>query len=215
MEQSSLNRPTRRCAGVRRIRSASGAGSARGRSRLLRPSVVVLTVVLSGCGYGQIQELEEQVRAARQEIEIQLQRRAELVPNLLETLQANSDPGDELVRSVADARSDLVLAIQSGDLGQIETANEKLCSGLQRMLEAATGDVALRTAPAFELLRSQLDATEEQVERASREYNEAVRRFNAFIEEFPQLITARVIGAAKLEPFELAGTSPKSASSTE
>jgi len=182
---------------------------------LVRPALVVLTAILTGCGYGQIQELEEQVRAARQEIEIQLQRRAELVPNLLETLQANSDVGDELVRSVANARSDLVLAIQSGDLSRIETANENLCSGLKQMLDEASGDVALRTTPAFELLRSQLNATDEQVERASLEYNEAVSRFNAFIEEFPQLVTARVIGAVKLEPFEPASTSLKSASTSE
>jgi LemA protein len=159
--------------------------------------------------------MEEQVRTARQEIEIQLQRRVELVPNLLQTLQASNAVGDELAGSVADARADLVVAIQSGDLGRIQTANEKLCAGLRRMLESADGEAALRTEPAFELLRSQLEATEEQVERASRDYNEAVRRFNEFIEEFPQLVTAKMIGAAKLETFEPASSSPRGVPSSE
>ena len=165
--------------------------------------------LLAGCGYGQIQELEEQVRSARQEIEIQLQRRAELVPNLLDILEGYDAVGGEAAGSVADARADLVAAIQSGDLERIQTANAQLCSGLQRVVESADSDAALRSEPAFELLRSQLNSTEQEVERASREYNEAVRRFNEFIEKFPQLVTARVIGAGKLEPFEPSGTSVK------
>ena len=177
--------------------------------------VTLVGALPAGCGYGQIQELEEQVRSARQEIEIQLQRRAELVPNLLEILQGYDAVGSELAGSVANARADLVAAIQSGDLGRIQTANAQLCSGLQRVVESADGDAALRSEPAFELLRSQLNATEQEVELASREYNEAVRRFNEFIKEFPQLVTARVIGAAKLEPFEPSGTSVKGTPSLE
>jgi LemA protein len=164
--------------------------------------VLLLAAVQAGCGYGQLQELEEQVRSARQEIEIQLQRRAELVPSLLETLQANNAVRDELTGAVADARADLVLAFQSGDLGSIQTANAELCSSLEEIMASAARDESLRVDPAFELLRSQLDETEQQVERASRDYNEAVRRFNEYIEGFPQLVTARVIGAEKLEPFE-------------
>jgi len=174
----------------------------------------MLATLLGGCGYGQIQELEERVRSARQEIEIQLQKRAELVPSLLETLQANSAVGDELAGVVADARADLVLAFQSGDLGAIQTANAQLCTGLEAILASAAGDARLQADPAFELLRSQLEETEQQVDRAGREYNDAVRGFNEFIEGFPQLVTARVIGAGKLEPFR-SRASPSGASSSE
>ncbi len=184
------------------------------RSRPGRYFPVVLATLLGGCGYGQIQEMEEQVRSARQEIEIQLQKRAELVPSLLETLQANSEVGDELAGVVADARADLVLAFQSGDLGAIQTANAELCAGLEAILASAVGDARLQAEPAFELLQSQLEETEQQVERAGREYNEAVRGFNEFIEGFPQLVTARVIGAEKLEPFR-SQASPMGASSSE
>jgi LemA protein len=195
---------------------ASGAETVVGgrRSRAGRYFLVMLATLLAGCGYGQIQEMEEQVRSARQEIEIQLQKRAELVPSLLETLQANDAVGDELAGVVADARADLVLAFQSGDLEVIQTANAELCAGLEAILASAVGDAGLRADPAFELLQSQLEETEQQVERAGREYNEAVRGFNEFIEGFPQLVTARVIGAEKLEPFR-SRASPMGASSSE
>jgi LemA protein len=184
----------------------AGRAEAGGGSRQSRPScyvLVILATLLAGCGYGQIQEMEEQVRSARQEIEIQLQKRAELVPSLLETLQANNAVGDELAGAVADARADLVFAFQSGDLAAIQTANA-----------SAAGDARLQADPAFELLQSQLDATEQQVEQAGRQYNEAVRGFNEFIEGFPQLVTARVIRAEKLEPFQ-SRASPRGASSSE
>jgi LemA protein len=195
---------------------ARGPDSDKGRGRALGLALVGVTAaLLAGCGYGQIQELEEQVRSARQEIEIQLQRRAELVPNLLQILQGYDAVGSELAGSVANARADLVAAIQSGDLERIQSANAQLCSGLQRVVESADGDTALRSEPAFELLRSQLVATEQEVERASRDYNDAVLRFNEFIREFPQLVTARVIGAGKLEPFEPSGASVKGTPSLE
>ncbi len=174
----------------------------------------MLATLQAGCGYSQIQEMEEQVRSARQEIEIQLQRRAELIPSLLETLQANDAVGDELAGAVANARAGLVVAVQSGDLGEIQTANAELCAGLEQILASAAWDANLRTDPAFGLLQSQLGAMEEQVEQAGREYNEAVRRFNEFIVGFPQLVTARVIGAEKLEPFD-SGSSLPGASSSE
>jgi LemA protein len=195
----------------------AGRAEAGGGSRQSRPScyvLVILATLLAGCGYGQIQEMEEQVRSARQEIEIQLQKRAELVPSLLETLQANNAVGDELAGAVADARADLVFAFQSGDLAAIQTANAELCAGLEEILASAAGDARLQADPAFELLQSQLDATEQQVEQAGRQYNEAVRGFNEFIEGFPQLVTARVIRAEKLEPFQ-SRASPRGASSSE
>ncbi len=201
----------------RRTRRVNGAGEADGGVGRWRPRfhvLVLLATLLGGCGYSEIQEMEEQVRTARQEIEIQLQRRAELVPSLLETLQANRAVADELAGAVSHARADLVLAFQSGDLGEIQTANAELCTSLEQIIASAARAASLRTDPAFELLRAQLDTTEEQVQQAGRDYNEAVRRYNAFIVGFPQLVTARMIGAEKLEPFE-SGASPPAESSSE
>ncbi len=81
--------------------------------RRLAVAVFLVSGLLTGCGYGQIHELDESALRARSEIEVQLRRRAELVPNLLAALQAYGSVGDEAVTAVADARASLVSAVRS------------------------------------------------------------------------------------------------------
>jgi len=158
--------------------------------------------LLSGCGYSRIQELGEQAAVARNEIEVQLQRRAELVPVLVETVQRHAAVSEDVIRAVADARARLVRAVRLRDLAAIETGSAELSSVLDQLLSSAGGDLDLRTDPGFQLLRSQLQGTDEQINQAGRRYNEAVRLYNDYIGGFPQIVTAKIVGAERLQLFE-------------
>ncbi len=165
-------------------------------------AAIAAASLLGGCGYGRIQELDEAVLEARSEIEVQLQRRSALVPNLLETVQSYGAVAEEVIAGVADARAGLVGAVRSGQLPGMETASAELSGALEELLTVVSRTPALDDDRGFRLLRSQLEQTEEMIIQAGRSYNEAVRRYNDFIEQFPQMVTAKVIGAEALELFE-------------
>lgn len=170
-------------------------------------AAVLLSVGLAGCGYTQLQYLEERVATARAEIEIQLQRRGEIVPGLLESIEAHGELRGDIAAAVSEARTQLMGNLRAGDLSGMQTANRSLQRAVDALLAAASEDSALSADPSFRILRNQLETTEDRFAEARRAYNEAVSRFNAFIAEFPQLVTAKVIGARPLEPLEEESTS--------
>ena len=162
-----------------------------------------LLLLLGGCGYSEIQELDEQAGTARADIEVQLLRRAELVPTLVETVQRFGSFDEFVIEAVADSRVGLVAAVRSGDMSRIGAASAALSSALDQLLAGAAAYYDdLAADPGFQRLRSQLDGTEEQIVLASSLYNDAVRRYNEYIAAFPQLVTAKIIGADMREPFE-------------
>lgn len=167
--------------------------------RRLAPLLAALTLV--GCGYGRIHELEERALEARSDIEIQLLRRAELLPTLVETAERYVRPDPTLVEAVADSRAGLVAAVRSGDLSAMESANLALSDALDRLLAAAAEYADLQADPGFRRLLDQLEGTQQQVALSGRSYNEAVRLYNEYIGGFPQLLTAKLIGAEPREPY--------------
>ncbi len=146
-----------------------------------------------------MQQLEEQAQAARNEIEVQLQRRSQLVPSLIETIAAQGPVDAAIGEQLAQARAELVAALGSGELGRIEAASSRLSQGLDRLLAAAERYPRLGSDPGFRVLRSQLETTEDEIERASANYNRAVVHYNSYIEGFPQAVIAKVVGAKPLE----------------
>jgi LemA protein len=192
----------------------------RGRSRAGRwarsgLTVAVVAILTSGCGYSEINELEEQVRGAWYEIEVQLQRRAELVPGLVEAVRDHGAVGEEALAVVSDARARLFAAVRSGDVVQMESANAELCDRLEQMLGRVAGMTELQSDPGFQLLRSQLQETEQQLVAAGQTYNDAARRYNDLISRFPQLVTAKVIGAERVDTFQIDGDSVVTPSADE
>jgi LemA protein len=184
-----------------------------GRFALLLP-LLLPAALLGGCGYSEIQELDEQAGTARADIEVQLLRRAELVPALVETVQRFGSFDEFVIEAVADSRVGLVAAVRSGDMSRIGAASAALSSALDQLLAGAAAYYDnLAADPGFQRLRSQLDGTEEQIVLAGSLYNDAVRRYNEYIAAFPQLVTAKIIGADMREPFEPQGNpvSPSSA----
>ncbi|MGH7608034.1 MAG: LemA family protein [Gemmatimonadales bacterium] len=164
---------------------------------------LVLTLVAGGCGYNSIQTMVEQVNAGVAMIKVQLQRRADLIPNLVETVKGFARQESTIFVAVADARSRLAGAVQGGDLDQMAQANAALTAPLGRLLAIAEAYPQLRSNENFRALQDQLEGTENRIAVARQDYNEAVNRHNAYIRRFPQVLTAKVLGKTARPYFDL------------
>jgi LemA protein len=158
---------------------------------------------LAGCGYNTIQTLDEQVNAAESQIKVQLQRRADLIPNLVETVKAYAKQEQTIFIAVAEARARLAGAVQSGNIDSMAAANAALNAPLGRLLAIAENYPQLKSNENFRQLQDQLEGTENRVAVARQDYNETVNRYNAYIRRFPQVLTAKVLGKKSRPYFEL------------
>jgi LemA protein len=158
---------------------------------------------LAGCGYNTIQTLDEQVNAAESQIKVQLQRRADLIPNLVETVKAYAKQEQTIFIAVAEARARLAGAVQSGNIDSMAAANAALNAPLGRLLAIAENYPQLKSNENFRQLQDQLEGTENRVAVARQDYNETVNRYNAYIRRFPQVLTAKLLGKKSRPYFEL------------
>ena len=156
---------------------------------------LVVPLALSGCGYNRIQTLDEQAAQAKQQIEVQLQRRADLVPNLVNTVKGYAAHEDAVFTQVANARAGLTGAIRSGDPGQQAAADAQLTGALGRLLAISEAYPQLKADQTFLKLQDELSGTENRIAVARSDYNAAVNAYNAYIRSFPQKITASLTGA--------------------
>ena len=178
------------------------------RSRLFAvlASVVVL---LSACGINSIPTAEEAAKAKWADVEVQFQRRANLIPNLVSTVRAAASSERQILTEVTQARADAtritVPPEQLNDpaaMARYAEAQGRLTLTLQRLQEAYP---ELRSQANFSTLMSQIEGTENRVAIAIRDYNEAVREYNTEIRTFPSVIGARIIyGSDPLVPYQAA-----------
>ena len=154
-----------------------------------------LLLGVGGCGYNQIQTYDENAAQAKQQISVQLQRRADLVPNLVNTVKGYAQHEEAVFTQVAQARAGLAGAIQTGDPQQMATANAALNGALTRLIAVAEAYPQLKADQSFLRLQDELAGTENRIATARTDYNQAVNAYNAYIRNFPQAITAKVTGA--------------------
>lgn len=179
-------------------------------ARSKRPLLAVALLFVAACGYNAIQTKDEAVNAAGAQIKTQLQRRADLIPNLVETVKGFAKQETTIFIRVAEARGQLAGAVQSGDLQQMAAANQALNAPLGRLLALVENYPELKSNQNFLQLQDQLEGTENRISVARQDYNRTVEDFNAYIRRFPYNLTAKVIGRGKpREYFEL--TSPGAA----
>ena len=164
---------------------------------------LLLLLPLGACGYNRIQTLDEQINGYKSQIEVQLQRRADLVPNLVETVKGYAKQEQTVFQAVADARARLGGAIQSGSLPQMAEANQNLNGALGRLIAIAEAYPQLKSNENFKMLQDQLEGTENRIATARQDYNAAVQTYNAYIRQFPQVLTAKAIGKGPREYFEV------------
>lgn len=173
--------------------------------------VLPLVLILSGCGYNRIQELDETTDQMRGNIDTELMRRNDLIPNLVATVDQAAQFERTTQTSIAEARSgvlqareQLAQAVQTGaSTDQLQQANAAVSDQLRLFLNVSVEAYPqLRANENFIRLQDELTETENRIAVARRDYNESVRNYNTYIRRFPAAITARVIGADRKSTFE-------------
>jgi len=172
--------------------------------------LLLLTPLLSSCGYNQIQKNEEAVFAAWADVEATYQRRADLIPNLVETVKAYAAHEKETLQAVTNARASVgKTTISAKDLGnaaafqQFQQAQGELSGALSRLLVVAERYPDLKANQNFRDLQHQLEGTENRINVARQRYNKAVQTFNSSIRTFPNNLTNNfLLHLERKEPFK-------------
>ena len=165
---------------------------------------LVAPLALTGCGYNTIQSLDERAQASQGQIEVQLQRRADLIPNLVQTVKGYAAHEEAVFTNVANARAGLMGAVRSGDPEQMATANAQMTSALGRLFAVVENYPNLKADQSFIRLQDELTGTENRIAVSRNDYTTAVNDYNAYIRKFPQVITAKVTGAKPRKYFAAA-----------
>jgi len=152
--------------------------------------------MLSGCGYNMLQQDEEGVFKAWADVESNLQRRADLIPNLVQTVKGYAAHEKDTLQRVVEARAKAtqvhITAKDLGDpalMGRLAQAQGELSSALSRLLVTVERYPDLKANQNFLDLQNQLEGTENRINVARQRYNQAVERFNAAIRKFPYNLT--------------------------
>ena len=163
--------------------------------------VLLMTTLLAGCGYNQIQTLDESVKAAWSETLNQYQRRADLVPQIVASVNAYLVHEREVMTEVANARARVGSLQLSADkipteaeLAQFQAAQSQMTSALSRLLAVSENYPQLKADAVFRDLNVQLEGTENRIATARGRYIKEVQSYNTFIRQFPTLITAFIFG---------------------
>ncbi len=164
---------------------------------------LLLPFTLAGCGYNTIQKLDEQANGAQGQIEVQLQRRADLVPNLVATVKGMAKQELDVFTQVAQARGGLVNAIQTKDPEQMANANATMTGALGRLIAVSEAYPQLKSDQGFLRLQDELAGTENRIAVARTDYNGAVQQYNAYIRQFPAVLTAKMTGAKERKYFQV------------
>lgn len=160
-----------------------------------------LTLSLGGCGYNTLQGMDEAVNQAGSQIKVQMQRRFDLIPNLVNTVKGITKQEQAVFGEIAEARSKLGGAIQSGDVPAMGAANAAMAAPLGRLLAVAEAYPELKSSENFKQLQDELAGTENRIAVARTDYNKAVETFNATIRKFPTNLTAKLFGLGKARAY--------------
>ena len=179
-----------------------GATDMSGLSKLL--VIVCVGVLLAGCGYNTIPTLQEQAKARWSDVQNQYQRRADLIPNLVATVQGYAKQEKDVLTAVIEARAKAtqikVDASQLTDpekLKQFQDAQNQLTGALGRLLALSENYPDLKSNANFLALQSQLEGTENRIAVSRRDYIESVRAYNTEIRTFPSVIWAKTVFGSK------------------
>ena len=173
-------------------------------------------VLVTACGYNRIQELDERVNQQRANIDTELLRRNDLIPNLVATVDQAAKFEQKTQTQIAQARAGLASATQQlqqavqgkANADELSKTNAAVTDQLRNFINISVEAYPdLKSNANFRALQDELTETENRLAVSRRDYNESVQQYNSYIRRFPQAITAKVTGADRREPFEApAGT---------
>ena len=163
--------------------------------------VLVLVPPLSGCGYNAFQAQDEQIKAAWAEVVNQYQRRADLIPNLVETVRGFAQQEQAVLIGVTEARAKVGSVQATPEVlenpqafAQFQAAQGELSSALSRLMVVVERYPELKSDANFRDLQAQLEGTENRIAVARMRYIEAVQTYNVTVRRFPSNLTAKVFG---------------------
>ena len=168
--------------------------------RMLVGCAALTAVVLSGCGYNTMVTMKETVDSAWAQVQNQLQRRNDLIPNLVEVTKGYAAHEKEVFEAVANARSRLINAGSRDQ--QIDAANQ-LSGALGRLLAIAEQYPQLKANEQFNRLSDELAGTENRIAVERKRYNDAVQAYNTYIKQLPNNIYASLFGFKEQKYFEV------------
>lgn len=187
-------------------------------SRTLASLAVGGSLVLSGCGYNDFQQLDEQVKAAWSEVLNQYQRRADLIPNVVASVKGEANFEQETLTKVVEARAKATSIQVSPEtlknpeaFNQFQKAQGELSSALSRLLVVSEQYPSLKANQGFQDLRVQLEGTENRITVARNKYIQAVQSYNVLVRQFPSNLTASVFSYAVKPNFTVANEAAISA----
>jgi len=162
---------------------------------------LISTLLLAGCGYNTLQSTDEQIKAGWAEVVNQYQRRADLVPNLVETVKAFAAQEQQVLLGVTNARARVGSIQATPELindpqafAKFTAAQGELTSALSRLLVVAENYPQLKSDANFRDLQAQLEGTENRIAVARNRYIKAVQEYNVTVRSFPSNLTAMVFG---------------------
>lgn len=164
--------------------------------------ILLILVLLAGCGvasYNSMVNKQEAVFSSYSDIETQLQRRADLIPNLVSSVKGYVEHEQEIIDSVTESREKLLGA---DGVQQLAEASDELSSALKNLMVVVENYPDLKANTNFIQLQDELAGTENRVATARRDYNAAVREYNAAIKQFPGKFLAELFGFEAAEYFE-------------
>ena len=173
-------------------------------------AALLLVLGLSGCGYNTMQAQDEAANAAWSEVLNQYQRRADLIPNLVNTVKGYAQHEEQVFTEVTNARAKVgsvnmnaADATDEATLKQYAQAQSELGGALSRLLVVAENYPQLKADQNFRDLQAQLEGTENRISLARNRYIEAVRTYNTTLRQFPQNLTAKVFGLKQRPNFSV------------
>ena len=190
-------------------------------SRLSGLLAIALAAVLSGCGYNDFQRLDEEVKAGWSEVLNQYQRRADLIPNIVNTVKGEANFEQETLTKVVQARARATGINATPELinnpeafQKFQAAQSELTGALSRLMVVAEAYPNLKANQAFQDLRVQLEGTENRITVARNRYIKTVQQYNVLARSFPTNLTAMVFSYSVKPTFSVANEATISAPPT-
>jgi len=163
---------------------------------------VVLAGLLAGCGYNRMVTMKETIESSWAQVQNQLKRRNDLIPNLVEVTKGYAGHERQIYEHIADARARL---LAGGTRAEEIDAATQLSSALGRLLAIAEQYPNLKADAQFAKLTDELAGTENRIAVERMRYNDAVRAYNAYVKSFPTVLYAGSLGFAPEKYFEVPG----------
>jgi LemA protein len=172
--------------------------------------VLAPAVLLSACGINSVPTAEENAKARWADVQANYQRRADLIPNLVNTVKGAAGSEGKILTDVISARSRATSIQLSGDdlsdpakVQQFQAAQQQLGGSLSRLLASVEAYPQLQSQVGFQKLQDQLEGTENRITISIRDYNTAVQAYNTRIRTFPDAVGAKIFyGAKPMTPFQ-------------